>query len=655
MLRRVWPLALACIFLAALLASRWLTFDLPYVDEWWSIFKSGGDIYGPLSPAGIWDRIVTIDPGGMGAGYYLALGGWESLAGSTPFAVRMFSLLAGLLAIAMTFRIGADWFSPRVGLIAAALMASSAFFVNFMHEARAYTLVALMTCLVVYAYWRVVTTPRPRWFHYAAVTLSLAGLAYSHYVALSMAAVIVVYHLLFVRKDRRWLSVAAAMLAAAVLYVPWIGVMLEVVRRGADDTGRQASSMLAGEGIGAVAESFSNGNPALLLILLLAALLLFKPIKISISRKMPPQAVKPPSLALKKAVGLVAVSQARRVPVEALLWIWMLVGIGAALTVNAAVPFLVHLRYLIFLWPGLAIGCALGIEALHRRGVHAALVAGAWVVFGIGVTVTPDFMRAQFGEIYRAPAAGVTAATAVLERLVRDDDLVLYHIMQPGYEQFGLFIEDYLSRTLPETVAHAQTEFMNNALGPRTDAEYRDDVQTVLADHARVWLLDVPEIAETQRTRTLTDTLADGYASCGDALTRDDATLTLYTQRPDLGDFRQNAPYIFGDEDTGLARMQEISGSVAPDAPLHVTLGWLAGGPLRSGTHSVAVHIVDSTGTVIAQDDYPLPVQGYGCRLSLFDGLSRQGEYAVYVSVYHPQTLEPLPVEGMPDGRIRLR
>src|SRR5690606_12225532 len=41
-IRRIWPLALGCIFLAALLASRWLTFDLLYIDEWWSIFKSGG-------------------------------------------------------------------------------------------------------------------------------------------------------------------------------------------------------------------------------------------------------------------------------------------------------------------------------------------------------------------------------------------------------------------------------------------------------------------------------------------------------------------------------------------------------------------------------------------------------------------------------------
>lgn len=642
MLRRVWPLALGFIFLAAVLASRWLTFDLPYIDEWWSIFKSGGDIYGPLSPAGIWDRIVAIDPGGMGAGYYLALGGWQALVGSTPFSVRLFSLLLGLLAIAMTYRIGTDWFPRRVGLYATALIASSAFFVNFMHEARAYTLVALMACLIIHTYWRAVTVPRPGWFHYFTLTLSMAGLAYSHYVALSMAAVIGIYHLVFVPKDRRWLYIAASMFAAGLLYVPWIGVMLEVVRRGADDTGRQASSMMASEGIGAVVEAFSNGSPAFLVLLLGAGAFLF--IR---SRQLPASS--------GRQAQHVADDLSRYVQPFSLLILWLVAGLGAALAVNAAVPFLVHLRYLIFLWPGLAIAAALGIEVLRRRGISPLLVASAWVVFGIGASLTPDFMRAQFGEIYRAPAAGVDAATDVLERLARDDDLVLYHILQPGYEQFGLFIEDYLSRTLPETIAHAQTEFMNNALGPRTDAEYRADVQTVLANHGRVWIVDVPEIAETQRARTLADTLGESYADCGNALTRDDVTLKLYARRPEMPNFRQNAPYVFGDEATGLARMHEISGSAAPDAPLNITLGWLANGPLRNGTHSVAVHVVDASGVVIAQDDYPLPAQGYGCRLSLFGDLSVRDEYSIYVTVYNPQTLEPLTIDGAPDGRIKLR
>jgi hypothetical protein len=101
--------------------------------------------------------------------------------------------------------------------------------------------------------------------------------------------------------------------------------------------------------------------------------------------------------------------------------------------------------------------------------------------------------------------------------------------------------------------------------------------------------------------------------------------------------------------------MHEMSGSATSDAPLYVARGWLANGPLRNGAHSVAVHIADASGVVIAQDDYPLPSQGYGCRLSLFSEPLPQGDYSVYVTVYDPQTLEPLPVDGAQDGRIKLR
>ncbi|NOG50301.1 MAG: hypothetical protein HND48_13400 [Chloroflexi bacterium] len=107
-----WMPVIGLLLLAAWLAARWLSYDLPFVDEWWSIFKSGGDIYGPLAPWEVWSRIVTVDPGGMGAGYYIALGGWQALVGSTPLAVRAYSLLMGVLAVAVTYRMGARWFSP---------------------------------------------------------------------------------------------------------------------------------------------------------------------------------------------------------------------------------------------------------------------------------------------------------------------------------------------------------------------------------------------------------------------------------------------------------------------------------------------------------------------------------------------------------------
>ncbi|MCC6564243.1 MAG: glycosyltransferase family 39 protein [Chloroflexi bacterium] len=631
-----WMPVIGLLLLAAWLAARWLSYDLPFVDEWWSIFKSGGDIYGPLAPWEVWSRIVTVDPGGMGAGYYIALGGWQALVGSTPLAVRAYSLLMGVLAVAVTYRMGARWFSPGVGLSAALVLATSAFFINFMHEARAYTQVALMAALAVWAYVALMRSARPRWPQAAALTLTLAGLAYSHYVALSVAGVIAVIHLAvgLRARTRVWWAASLAMVVGALLYVPWIPALLEVARRGAGDLNRQFDSMNAGQAIQTLLNAFSNGSPALMLVLLGAAL-----------------------------IGVHARPGARS-PLSsgAVVALWAVIGVGLALMVNALVPFLVHLRYLMFAWPALALAVGLGAEALRKRGVPALLILGVWGIVGAAQSLTLDFNRSLFGEIYRAPAAGLEAARDRLRDLVRPDDLLLFHFQQPGTTPFGLFIEDYLTRDLPEGLSHAQFELMNNSFA-ETDAEYRRDVETILGTHERVWTLRVPEVAQSQRSLVLRDALADSYANCGVVVSRPDAELALYRRMPDLTALRQRPPYQYGSEVTGRARMEIIplraiddrAGGLASHSYVGVALGWSAGALLRDGRWSVAVHLVDAaTDRVVQQDDYALPTTGYGCHVSVFDVPQAEGTYRVMVSVYAWETGERLPVTGYADGRIPL-
>ncbi|NOG50298.1 MAG: hypothetical protein HND48_13385 [Chloroflexi bacterium] len=86
----------------------------------------------------------------------------------------------------------------------------------------------------------------------------------------------------------------------------------------------------------------------------------------------------------------------------------------------------------------------------------ALLILGVWGIVGAAQSLTLDFNRSLFGEIYRAPAAGLEAARDRLRDLVRPDDLLLFHFQQPGTTPFGLFIEDYLTRDLPEGLSHAQ-------------------------------------------------------------------------------------------------------------------------------------------------------------------------------------------------------
>lgn len=604
----------ALTLLATALAARWLNRDILYIDEWWSIFKAGGDIYGPLSPVGVWSRIVEIDPGGMGAGYYITLNLWSALTGSTPLAVRTYSLLFGLLTIAMTYRIGASWFSVRTGMTAAALMAGSAFLINYMHEARAYTLVAFMTCCVIYAYWRVVTVPAPRFQHYAALTLAIAGLAYSHYVALIIPAAVAVYHVLRYSPTRRWWQISAAAVVAGLLYIPWIPVMIDVAQRGTGDTGRQASSMDAMEAVGELGVAFSNGSPALLVLLMAAAAWFIwrQP-----TRQFRTRAHQP----------------------TLLLAIWLAVGLAGALAVNAAVPFLVHLRYLIFLWPALALAGALGIHAISRQGIPAVLLVGIWLIFGTFQSLTPDFMRGLFGELYRPPAAGIDRAMQIIEADYHPDDLILFRIAQPGYENFSLFIEDYLTRNItgefPNETPRAQTEFMNNSAGMRSDAAYREDVLAVLADHPHVWVVEVPEIPTTQRSMMLERTLAENYADCGMLMESETATLRIFAFHNIGIDilFRED------DDESHWASVSFISNMGDTFGDFTLPLLWNVGENLPSGEYSASVKVIDTaTGKLAFQDDYPLPASGYGCHTTRITTPLPAGDYSVDLSVYNWMT-----------------
>src|SRR5262245_60241924 len=88
--------------------------------------------------------------------YFFTLSIWERLAGDSRLALRFLSIAAGLLTVAVTFRIGADLFGPRAGLFGALLLSVLHLAVYYSQEVRDYggvTLtVTLMTLLFVRFY-----------------------------------------------------------------------------------------------------------------------------------------------------------------------------------------------------------------------------------------------------------------------------------------------------------------------------------------------------------------------------------------------------------------------------------------------------------------------------------------------------------------------
>jgi len=166
--------------------------------------------------------------------YYWLLHGWTRLAGNSEVALRLPSLFASLLLVAVTYRLGRRLGGRRIGLLSAGLVAVSPFQVYYAQEARMYALLALWTGLTLWAAAELYTAPQAepgagpkRWLlvYVASATLGL----YTHYafpVVLGGTALAGVYHLWQARRQGNWQRGVAlwliAQLLPVLLYLPWL-------------------------------------------------------------------------------------------------------------------------------------------------------------------------------------------------------------------------------------------------------------------------------------------------------------------------------------------------------------------------------------------------------------------------------------------------
>lgn len=607
MKQRDWLLLLA-LLLAAWLGARGLQADILFVDEYWSIRNSGGEPFERLDWPGIWQYTAEVDPGGMGVLYHWLLNGWGRVAGWSVFAMRLFSWLAGLLALAMTYRLGAALFTRRVGLYAALMLGFSAFFIDYLHEARAYTLLALLTTAAMYSYLRLRDSEHPALVWYGALALALAALAYTHYIALALGAVLGVVHLLSFQNTRRWWGIVAAMSAGGLLFLPWLGVTLEVVNRGMGDTGRQSDSMTSLQILAELLPAFSNWNTALLLVL-----------------------------------GIYALRERRR---SALLpWVWLLVALLLVLLVNSVIPFMVHLRYLMIVWPALALLAALGVRHLRKAGLSVTILLLVWGGVGIAQSLNPAFIQQQFGQIFRAPAAGFHRMLDVLDERAEPGDMALLHIIPPGDEPFNYFVLDYYLQATP--FRYDQFERMNNSFAGG-DNEYLQDVNAALDGVPAVWALVMPQLEQTQRSGVVRYVLTTFYDECGLIFADAQMELRLYALPPPDEPL---AAFAYGEE---AITLHDLGRSVQSDSALHVVLGWGLPESVPPQTYSVALHLLDAQGALVAQTDYPLEHRRFDCTSAQVP-LEQvpPGTYRLQALVYNWQTGERLPVGERDSAYLR--
>ncbi len=83
--------------------------------------------------------------------YYLLLHFWMPFVGNTEYATRFLSVIAGVLIVAVTYRVARAFFDEQVAVIAAFLTALSPFQAYYSQEARMYIWVTLWSAISVLA------------------------------------------------------------------------------------------------------------------------------------------------------------------------------------------------------------------------------------------------------------------------------------------------------------------------------------------------------------------------------------------------------------------------------------------------------------------------------------------------------------------------
>jgi hypothetical protein len=146
---------------------------------------------------------------------------WVHWTGSEHWIImRLTAALPMLLAVAMTYRVGYEWFKSRwVAIGAATFMATSGLMIYYAREMRMY---ALLILLVVTSWWllRRWLDERRNWITLGAYAATVALMGLTHYLSAFIVLTQFIMAVLFYR--RKLLPLIAAYLLTALMIAPWL-------------------------------------------------------------------------------------------------------------------------------------------------------------------------------------------------------------------------------------------------------------------------------------------------------------------------------------------------------------------------------------------------------------------------------------------------
>jgi mannosyltransferase len=323
--------------------------------------------------------------------YFVLAWLWAHLFGYGEAGLRSLSALAGVIAVPVGYAAGAKLFSRRVGVIVAALIACNPLLVWYSQEARAYSLLVLLTSVALLAFAHLRVRPTTRWMIIWVVAAALA-LATHYYAALA----IVPEAIFLLVRHRRSRPVLVGVLAIAAWELPFVAIALRQLQHNLG-TSNWINRVSLLQRVELLFKEFAIGHsgPASGWLMLVSAI-------------------------VAGAGAWLALTRASRDERRSIVFVVVLaagaLGIVIALIVLGFDQ--LNTRNLLALWlpVGLVIAAGLGVRragALGTAGAAALCAVGIATV--IGVAVNPRYQRPAWRAVARAIDSDASRAVFTIE------------------------------------------------------------------------------------------------------------------------------------------------------------------------------------------------------------------------------------------------
>ena len=339
----------AVLLMAFAFGANGLNTDPIWTDELYSITNMGG-FDPPFGPEEIVRSVADNFPDHVPL-FFLMGAAWANFVGWTQFALRLMPVLAGVLMIAWMYRLGSDMFGRFTGKLAAILLGTSAYMILYIHDFRMYSLFLMLATLHLWLYWRLAFGRDTDRVTVAMFVVSTAAILFTHFFSFIFFAGLGLFHLVFVAKSRRWWQILIGWCVAALLFIPYLPVLVAGVTSAASKGNVTRRAASASDLFMTFLDLFGNGS--WLVLLLLTAISVFVLLRHR------------PSLLIKFLM----------IPVT------ILVSIILLNEVVGIIP-LTRMRYFLIVWIPLILVIAASMQLVPKRRTVAAIVLLVWIVSG---------------------------------------------------------------------------------------------------------------------------------------------------------------------------------------------------------------------------------------------------------------------------------